>query len=143
MTDTTTAARSGVNWLNIALWAAAVLLALFYGMAGFMKLSQPIAGLSAAGMSYAGTWPEWMVRFIGLAEVAGAIGVILPAIMRIMPGLVPLAALGFSVIQVLAIIYHATQGETAMTLPINLVALAISLFLLWGRAKALPITPRR
>lgn len=142
MTNVTSTAKGGINWLDLTLWGAAILLALFYGMAGFMKVSQPISALSANGMSFVGLWPEWAVRLIGIAELAGAIGVILPAMTRIMPQLVPLAALGFSVIQVLAIIYHATQGETAMTLPINLVALAVSLFLVWGRAKALPINPR-
>jgi membrane protein DedA with SNARE-associated domain len=67
---------------------------------------------------------------------------ILPAATRILPWLTPLAALGFALIQVLAIVVHANLGETAMTLPINLVLLALSLFVLWGRWRKAPISPR-
>ena len=54
------------NWLNIGLWVAQVLLAVMYVMAGWMKLSQPMAGLAAMGMGYATTLPEPFVRFVGL-----------------------------------------------------------------------------
>ena len=60
--------------------------------------------------------PEWLVRFIGVVEFLGALGMILPALTRILPWLTPLAALGFAVIQVLAIGTHAALGEIAMTL---------------------------
>ena len=75
-------------------------------------------------------------------ELAGALGMILPAATRILPWLTPLAALGFAVIQVLAIGTHALLGETAQTLPINLVLLALSLFVAWGRMRKAPILPR-
>jgi uncharacterized membrane protein YphA (DoxX/SURF4 family) len=130
------------SWLNIGLWVAQALLAAAYLAAGWMKLSQPIDGLAAMGIAWATDWPAWSVRFIGAAEIAGALGLILPAATRIMPVLTPLAALGLSVIQVLAIVVHATRGETAMTLPANLVLLALSLFILWGRMRRAPIAPR-
>lgn len=130
------------NWLNIGLWVAQVLLAVMYVMAGWMKLSQPMAGLAAMGMGYATTLPELFVRFVGLMEVLGAIGLILPAATRILPFLTPLAALGLTIVQVAAIVLHATRGETAMTLPINLVLLALALFVLWGRTRRAVIAPR-
>jgi hypothetical protein len=142
MADTASAERSHINWWNISLWAAQLLLVAAFGSAGLMKLSQPVSGLAAMGMGYVTTMPEWLLRFIGLAEVAGALGMVLPALTRILPFLTPLAALGFVVIQVLAIGLHATRGETAMTLPINLVLLALALFVLWGRWKKAPISPR-
>lgn len=126
---------------NIGLWVAQIVLAAVYVMAGFMKLSQPIDALVASGMSYAGDYPELLTRFIGTMEVLGAIGVILPAATRIMPKLTPLAALGFSVIQILAIGLHSTRGEFQV-LPVNLVLLALSLFVLWGRTRKAPIAPR-
>jgi DoxX-like family len=99
--------------------------------------------MSAQGM---GQWvvafPEWLIRFIGLAEIAGAIGIILPAATRILPWLTPLAAAGFATIQILGIVVHAYFGETGQTLPINLVLLALSVFVVWGRHKASPIAPR-
>jgi hypothetical protein len=84
----------------------------------------------------------WFIRFIGLCELAGAIGIILPAATRILPFLTPLAALGFVTIQVLAIGFHAIRGETAMSWPINALLLGLSLFVLWGRTRKLPIQPR-
>jgi uncharacterized membrane protein YphA (DoxX/SURF4 family) len=139
MTDV--AARSRPNWWSIGLWAVQVLLALGFGAAGVMKLFMPIADISAQ-MAWAAASPEWLVRFIGFAELAGALGMILPAATRILPWLTPLAALGFGVIQVLAIGVHAVRGETAMTLPINLVLLALSLFVMWGRWQKAPVSPR-
>ena len=126
---------------NIGLWVAQALLAAIYLMAGFMKLTQPIDALVASGMGYAGDYPELLTRFIGTAEVLGAIGIILPALTRIMPRLTPLAALGFSLIQVLAMGLHTMRGEFAV-LPVNVVLLALSLFVLWGRTRKVPIAPR-
>lgn len=126
---------------NIGLWVAQIVLAAVYVMAGFMKLSQPIDALVASGMTYAGDYPELLTRFIGTMEVLGAIGIILPAATRIMPKLTALAALGFSVIQILAIALHSTRGEFQV-LPVNLVLLALSLFVLWGRTRKAPIAPR-
>jgi uncharacterized membrane protein YphA (DoxX/SURF4 family) len=134
-------ANSRRNWWSIGLWVAQVLLALAFGSAGVMKLFMPIADLSAQ-MNWVTVTPDWLVRFIGFAELAGGLGMILPAATRILPWLTPLAALGFAVIQVLAIGTHASLGETAMTLPINLVLLALSLFVAWGRWRKAPIAPR-
>jgi len=130
-----------MNKWNIGLWVAQVVLAAVYVMAGFMKLTQPIDALVASGMTYAGDYPEMLTRFIGTMEVLGAIGIILPAATRILPVLTPLAALGFSTIQVLAIGLHSSRGEFQV-LPVNLVLLALSLFVLWGRLRKAPISPR-
>jgi putative oxidoreductase len=134
--------RSGVNWWNLALWAAQVLLAVLYLMAGFMKLVQPIDALVGMGMAYAGALPEAFIRFVAFMEILGAIGLLLPAATRILPWLTPLAAVGLSFVQLSAIVLHAMRGETAMTLPVNLVLLALSLFILWGRWQKAPIAVR-
>ena len=126
---------------NIGLWVVQVLLAAFYAMAGSMKLTQTIEALVASGMSYAGDYPELLTRFIGTMELLGAIGIILPAATRIRPRLTPLAALGFSVIQVLAMGVHISRGEF-MVLPMNLVLLALALFVVWGRTRKAPIAAR-
>lgn len=141
MTDTTSNATGGAGW-NIGLWVTQVVLAAFYGFAGFSKVSQSMESLAAMGISYATDYPELLTRFVGTMELLGAIGIIVPALARIMPRLTPLAALGFSAIQVLAIGLHAMRGETGQTLPINLVALALSLFVLWGRTQKAAILPR-
>lgn len=134
-------AGNSVRIWNIGLWAAQVVLALVYAMAGLMKITQPIDALVASGMAYAGDYPELLTRFIGTAELLGAIGIILPALLRILPMLTPLAALGFSIIQVLAFALHMSRGEFAI-LPVNFVLLALALFVLWGRMHKVPVTPR-
>lgn len=140
MVDSSVSSR-GVNWLNIALWGAQILLAVGFGMAGFTKVTAAIAEMTPSMGAWVTTLPEWMVRFIGVAELAGAAGMILPALTRIMPGLTPLAALGFAVIQILAVPSHLLLGELGVW-PINLILLALSLFILWGRWKKAPIAPR-
>lgn len=118
--------------LDFWVWVATALLVLAYGMAGVMKTFRPIPDL-AKMMAWPGDVPPALVRFVGIAEIAGAIGVVLPVLTGILAWLTPLAALGLSVVQVLAIGFHARRGETAKSLPVNLVLLALSLFVLWAR----------
>ena len=139
MTDVTSGG-AGRGW-TIGLWVVQILLAAFYLYAGINKLTQPVEVLGAMNMAFALVVPEWLTRFIGLAETLGAIGLILPALTRILPRLTPLAAAGVSIIQVLAMLFHVSRGEF-MVLPLNLVLLALSLFVLWGRERKAPISSR-
>jgi len=133
----TTQVKSGSKWLNIALWAIQILLAIGYVIAGMMKITNPISEL-ALEMAYAADVPEWFVRTVGVLEIGGAVGIILPALLKTLTWLVPLSALCFSLVQVVAIGIHAVYGETAQFLAINLTLLAMSLFVLWGRWKKMP-----
>ena len=142
MTDATLSMPRRTSRWNIALWVVQVLLAIAFGASGFMKIVQPIQAMADMGMGYVAVTPELLIRFIGVMEVLGALGMILPAATRVQPLLTPLAALGFAVIQVLAIGLHATLGETAMTLPVNLALLGLSVFVIWGRWIKAPISPR-
>ena len=127
--------------MNISLWVVQILLVVVFGAAGFMKLTMPVPEL-AAMMTWPGNVPTWLVRFIGFAELAGAIGMILPSVTRIMPHLPPLAAMGFAAIQVLAIPVHIYQGDIAMVGPINIILLSMAIFVIWGRYKKLPIVAK-
>jgi hypothetical protein len=100
-----------------------------------MKLLTPMDQL-AANMAWVNAVPELLVRFIGLAEVLGALGLILPAATRIQPQLTPLAAGGLALIMVLASIFHLSRGETFMLMPNAVV------FVAYGRWKWAPIAPR-
>ena len=140
MTEITNGA-TGRNWWGIGPWVAQVLLAVAFGAAGVMKLMTPLDQLGTM-MTWVTVTPEWLVRCIGTVEILGALGMILPALTRVLPWLTPLAALGFAVIQVLAIGTHASLGETASTLPVNIVLLALALFVAWGRWRKAPIAPR-
>ncbi len=126
--------------LRIALWVAQALVAVMFVASGFTKLATPIAELSAM-MPWTGQVSPAFVRFIGLVDLAGGIGILLPALTRIQPRLTVLAALGCVVLQVFAFGFHFYRGEFAV-LPVNLVLLALSAFVFWGRSKKAPIQPR-
>lgn len=127
--------------LHIALWIAQILLLVAFGAAGAMRLFVPLPQL-AATTPWAADVPALLLRFIGLAEIAGAIGLVLPALTRTRPGLVPLAALGLVTIMVFAVVFHLVRGETLLVVP-NLVLGALAGFVAWGRARRVPIAPRR
>ena len=82
--------------------------------------------------------PLPLVRFIGVSELAGAIGLILPAATKIKPTLTPLAALGLLTIMILAMAFHLSRGE-AQALPINMALGGLAAFVAWGRTKKAPI----
>jgi uncharacterized membrane protein YphA (DoxX/SURF4 family) len=128
----------GKAW-NVVLWLAQLLLAVPFGMAGLMKSVQPIEEIGKM-IVWAPEMPG-LVRFIGVSELAGALGLLLPALTRIRPGLTPLAAAGLALIMVLAVGFHVMRGEFADT-PINFVLGGIALFIVWGRTKKAPIAAR-
>lgn len=131
---------TGKRW-NIGLWVAQAALAAMFLMAGSMKLMSGPADLAAMGMMWAENAPVALIKFIGLAEVAGALGLILPTATRIMPDLTKLAAAGLAVIMVLAAGVHTVRGEFEV-LPMNAILFALAAFVIWGRSKKAPIAPR-
>jgi uncharacterized membrane protein YphA (DoxX/SURF4 family) len=126
--------------MKYALWIVQILLALAFVAAGFMKLTAPVEQL-AQTMIWVSDVPVWLVRFIGLAELAGGLGLILPALTRIQPQLTPLAAAGLALDMFLAAIFHLTRGEFGFIVP-NLVLLALAAFVAYGRWKLVPIAPK-
>ncbi|WP_407741391.1 DoxX family protein [Hyalangium sp.] len=146
MNDTTAAsslsrpASQPSKGLHIALWVVQVLLALSFIGAGFMKLTVPLEELGKQ-MAWVTATPGPLVHFIGLAEIAGALGLILPAATRIKPFLTGLAGVGLATVMVLALGMHISRGEFPMIGgPVVLGALAA--FVAWGRLKKAPIAPR-
>ena len=127
--------------MKVALWIAQVLLALAFIAAGAMKLTQPLATL-AASMPWTADVPGVLVRLIGLAEVLGALGLVVPAATRILPRLMPLAAAALAVVMALASVFHLVRGEATM-LPATLVLVVLLAFVAWGRATRAPVAPRR
>ena len=85
--------------------------------------------------------PELLVRLIGLAEVLGALWLVLPATTRIRPRMTPLAAAALALDMALASVFHLARGEATM-LPATLVLAALLAFVAWGRATRAPIAPR-
>jgi hypothetical protein len=82
--------------------------------------------------------PLAVVRFIGVSELLGAMGLILPAATKIKPFLTPLAALGLLTIMILAMAFHLSRGEVQAT-PINIVLGGLAAFVAWGRTKKVPV----
>jgi hypothetical protein len=125
--------------LNAALWVAQALVFVGFVIVGWMKLFKPIPELAAL-WAWTGQLPVAVVRGLGVIDIAGGIGIFLPALTRIKPGLTVLAALGCVVLQVCAMTFHISRGEIAAT-PVNLIFLALSAFVLWGR-RVQPVRPR-
>ena len=119
--------------MNIALWVAQVLLAGMYGMAGGMKTFQPDGVRKNPQMTWAHDQQDGYIRFVGVSELLGALGMILPMLTGILPWLTPLAAVGLSIIQVLAIFMVHLPKKEYQVIPVNIVLLALSIFVAYGR----------
>jgi uncharacterized membrane protein YphA (DoxX/SURF4 family) len=123
--------------MKILLWVLQVLLAVAFLAHGAMLLFPPqsIAGLLLA------SFPRAFWVFLGVAEVAAAIGLILPGITRIQPWLVPAAAAGIAVVMICATIFHLRRGEVSSGV-VTIVLLAMATFVTYMRWKVVPIPPR-
>jgi hypothetical protein len=117
-----------------------VVLALFFLMAGINHGIKPLEEAVKSSPWIAGI-PVGLARFIGFAELAGAVGLILPAVTRIQPWLTPLAAVGLAIIMGLAVPFHIMRGE-ANIIGMHVIVVALSVFVAWGRYRKAPIAPR-
>ena len=103
--------------MKYAVWILQILLALSFGSAGVTKLLVPRAQLIESGQTWAADFSDTQVKLIGVAETAGAIGVIVPAATGIAPMLTPAAAFGLALVMGGAIATHMRRGEAPMALP--------------------------
>jgi hypothetical protein len=122
--------------VNIALWIVAGLLALAFLLAGFMKAFRPLDALKK-NMTWVMSVPPWFVRFIGVAEILAAIGLILPAITGIQQWLVATAAGGLVMVMLSAAIFHAGRKEW-QNIGTNVLLLLLAVFIGVGRLVWLP-----
>jgi len=120
-----------MNW-NRALWIVQGLLAALFLFAGAMKLITPIEVLSVMS-----PFPGEFIRFIGTCEVLGAVGLIVPYALRILPGLTALAAAGLVVIMVGATVTTLAIGGGLLALPTVLLGLLAAL-VAYGRRPQAP-----
>jgi uncharacterized membrane protein YphA (DoxX/SURF4 family) len=97
--------------MNIALWVITALLALVFLGAGTMKIVQPKAKLASSGQAWVEDFSDGAVKGIGVLEILGALGLILPAVLNITTVLVPTAAAGLLLLMIGAAITHARRGE--------------------------------
>ncbi|MBX7100180.1 MAG: DoxX family protein [Myxococcaceae bacterium] len=133
----TTSSRTGAK---VAAWVLQGLAGVAFLMAGAMKSTQPMDALHTA-MAWSTAVPDGMVRFIGVSEFLGGLGLILPALTRIKPALTPLAGALLVVVMVLAAGFHVMRGEL-QALPINAVLGLLAGGAAYLRWKVVPVQPR-
>ena len=121
--------------MNILLWIIQILLGLLFMFSGSMKFMMSVQQMNEQSPV---AWPGLFLHFIGVCEVLGGLGLILPALLRIKPGLTPLAAAGLAII---------TAGATVITLMgpmkglvgLPLVTCVLCIFVAYGRWRLKPI----
>jgi uncharacterized membrane protein len=125
--------------LNISLWTAQATLAAFLVMGAVMKF-MPIEKI-APTMPWMGQLPTPTIRLLGLVDLLGAAGLILPALLQIKPQLTVWSAMGVIALMVCACIFHISRGE-ASVIGFNIFCAALAAFIAWGRFKKAPISSR-
>ena len=124
--------------IGVALWVIQVLLAALFIFAGGMKLVTP-----AEAMAKQIPFPVPFMRFIGVSEFLGGLGLVLPGLLRVRTGLTPLAAAGLVVIMVGAVVVSLPMGAAAL---LPLVTGSLAAFVAYGRWRLAPLPegpPRR
>ncbi|MFM6933728.1 MAG: DoxX family protein [Novosphingobium sp.] len=134
-----TGTNSSRPWLNAGIWLVQVMIAVPFVAIGAIKLTMPLDQVAKLA-PWAIEYPRF-VRLIGLIDLAGGIGLILPALTRIKPQLTVWAAVGCAALMVCAIVFHLVRGE-ANAIGLNIVLLGLTLIAWWGRSRAVPIRPR-
>ena len=127
--------------VHYVLWVFQVLLGLLFIFAGGMKLVTPYEEMvKQAATANGPIFSHAFLLFIGVAELLGGLGLILPSALRIKPGLTPLAAAGLLIIMIGAVATTLPAGiATAMP---ALIAGVLAAFIAYGRWKLAPISPR-
>jgi uncharacterized membrane protein YphA (DoxX/SURF4 family) len=120
--------------MNVALWIVQILLAALFLFAGGVKLVTPIEEMLKQMPQ---PLPGWFLRFTGVIEVLGAIGLIVPWLTGIRPGLTPLAAAGLVIVMIGAVIFTILAGDIAMAL-MPLVVGLLCAFVAYGRWRLTP-----
>jgi hypothetical protein len=129
--------------LNGILWALQILWGFFFVGSGFGKVLLFDAALYAQApqaVAWYAAVPQRLIVLIGICEVLGGIGLILPAITRVKPHLAPLAAAALALTMVLAAAFHIMRGEFTLV-PANVILAAVAAFIAVGRSNHRPIAP--
>ncbi|MFG1928055.1 DoxX family protein [Cryptosporangium sp. NPDC048952] len=117
--------------MDIVLWVVAGLVAAAFLFSGAFKLLLTHEKY-VASQSWAADAPRWAPKAIGVLEVLGAIGVILPAVVDVAPVLVPIAATGLVLVMVGAVVMHVRRREFSASVP-SVVLLVLAAMVAWGR----------
>jgi hypothetical protein len=118
--------------MNILLWIVQILLALLFLFAGGTKLIIPYDKLMEMGSPNQVVLPALFIKFIGLVELLGGLGLVLPGLLRIKKGLTPLAAIGLTIVMVGAVII-TIAGDGIKLAITPLIVLLLCVFVAYGR----------
>jgi uncharacterized membrane protein YphA (DoxX/SURF4 family) len=124
--------------MNILLWIIQILLALLFLFAGVPKLIMSIEALRAMGSPNQILFPGWFIKFIGVCELLGALGLILPGLLRRQQYLTVLAAVGLTIIMIGAFAVTIMSDGIMMALPALITGLLCA-FVAYGRSKLRPL----
>lgn len=119
--------------MNTALWITQGFLALIFLYSGWMKATRTEQRLVAIGQTGVEHLPLPLIRFIGISEILGVVGLIVPWLTRINPALTPIAALCLGLIMVPAAIIHYRRHEKR-TMLLNVAILILCAWVAYGRA---------
>ena len=122
--------------MSITLWVVQILLAIVFLMTGGMKVTQPKEKLDESG--FAEDFSLSTIRLIGVLELLGAIGIVLPALTGILPWLTPLAAVGLALTMIGAAITHLRRSEYPNII-VNVIFFALAVFVAYGRFVLAPL----
>jgi hypothetical protein len=124
--------------LHYTLWTVQVLLALLFLFGGISKLVMPVEKLTEQLPQFSGTF----LRFIGVVETLGGLGMVLPGLLKIKTGLTPLAAVGLVLVMIGAVVVsYQMKGMGGAAFP--LVTGALAAFVAYGRWRLVPLPERR
>ena len=118
--------------MNTILWIAQAVLAIAFLYSGFCKSVYSQQKLIAKGQTGVAGYAPATIHFIGIAEMLGAIGIILPWLTGIWPVLTPIAAICFAIIMLLAAPIHYRLKEPR-NVATNITLLVLALLVAWGR----------
>ena len=114
----------------IAYWIVAGFLALAYLVAGGVKLFRSKAALEAQGMRWVSGASAALVKLVALLEILGALGLILPPLLNIVPAVAVFAAIGLILVQAVAIGVHLSMHDVR-GMPVNILLLAAAIAASW------------
>ena len=126
--------------IHITLWLAQIVLAAGLLMGSIMKFFIPVEQLSVM-WPWAGQVPVALVKFTGAVDFLGAIGLVLPSLLRIKPKLTPLAAICTIALMICASIFHILRGEASL-IGVNIFFTILAGFVAWGRFLKAPISSK-
>jgi uncharacterized membrane protein YphA (DoxX/SURF4 family) len=123
--------------MNILLWIIQILLGLLFLFAGGTKFYYTIQQMRDMGPPNQILFPGWFIHFIGVCEILGGLGLVLPGLLRIKPYLTALAAIGLTIIMIGAVVVTAMSVGIGPAIPTVIIGLLCA-FVAYGRTKLRP-----